>query len=152
MSLTTMECNIDTVNVDISFLHLLFPPFGILYLIFLGNQIIFSLVFSQFWKLNDIRICIQSFLGSQIIFVFGHFSETKWYSYSYLVTFGEPNNICIRIRSSKHYWLTSVLKWSFPFPIRTLCSDGRNMRSKHVKVSFRERMIFNNSELFVKLS
>ena len=34
---------------------------------------------------------------------------TEYYSYSYLVIFEKPNNIRIRIQSSKHYSLTSVL-------------------------------------------
>ena len=89
---------------------------------FLGSRIIFVFVFGHFWETTyDIHIRIRSFLGNRIIFVFvsGHiwFWEIELYSYLYSVIFGKPNNICIRIRSSKHYSLTSVPFWNFNFDL-----------------------------------
>ena len=52
-----------------------------------------------FRKSNNIRICIQSFLESRIIFVFSHFWKAEQYLYLYSIIFVEPNNIRIRIWS-----------------------------------------------------
>ena len=45
---------------------------------------------------------------NNILFVFGHNSESEYYSYSYLAKILIPNNI--RIRSKKQYSLTSEAK------------------------------------------
>ena len=124
---------------------------------------IFVFVFGHFWetewysylfsvifgKPNNICICIRSFLGNRIIFVFifGHFWfwENEWYSYSYSVIFGKPNNIRTRIRSSKHYSLTSVPFWNFDFHL--MQNWPENLSWYFLLWAFQPSFLSNNANL-----
>ena len=84
--------------------------------------LIFGIIRIRIWYYSNngsIRIRIRPNFETRIVFVFvfGHISKTEYYSYSYSATFLKPNSIRIRIRSQKHYSLTSgtVLFWDgFP--------------------------------------
>ena len=74
--------------------------------------------------MNIICIRIRSFSEDRILFVFGHFRKTEYYSYSYSVIFRRPNIIRIRIRSFSegrilfvfvfgHFWKTEYYSYSY---------------------------------------